>query len=623
MTNEQVIRDFALTGTGKLKDTTAMTTHYTAPLADIRFDLYDLLEVEKLFAKLPGCEGLNRELIDAVLDEAAKFSQTVLAPLNETGDRQGCAFDKASGNVKAPDGFRQAYRQYAEGGWAGLTAPEAYGGQGLPETVGAPVKEMIDSANLAWGTYPLLSHGATEALRVHGEDWQKDAFLKRIVSGEWTGTMCLTEPHCGSDLGLLKTRAEPNVDGSHAVSGTKIFITAGEHDFTDNIVHLVLARLPDAPKGVKGISLFIVPKFKVGKQGKAGERNGVRCGSIEHKMGLKGSATCVLNFDGAQGWLIGEANKGLNAMFTMMNTARLAVGLQGLALSERAYQNALGYARERLQMRSLSGAKFPDKPADPLIVHGDIRRMLLTQKSLIEGGRALGLYAATLVDIQHRSTDENEVKRAEALVSFLTPIIKAMLTENANECTSLALQIYGGHGYIAEQGVEQYARDARITTIYEGTTQIQALDLLGRKIMQQRGEGLQLFLEQLGAFCAQHADDDALRDFVPKLSALAKEWTEATQALGKRALSNPDEIGAAAVDYLFYAGYVALAYSWARSVAAAEASSQSEDFKQAKRLTARFYFDRILPRTRTHLAAMQSGTDSIFAMPDALFGPTS
>jgi alkylation response protein AidB-like acyl-CoA dehydrogenase len=598
----------------------AMTTHYTAPLADIRFDLYDVLEVEKLFATLPGCESLNRELIDAVLDEAAKFSQTVLAPLNVIGDQQGCTFDKSTAEVKAPEGFRQAYRQYVEGGWAGLTAPEDFGGQGLPETIGAPVKEMIDSANLAWGTYPLLSHGATEALRVHGEDWQKDAFLKRIVSGEWTGTMCLTEPHCGSDLGLLKTRAEPSDDGSHAISGTKIFITAGEHDFTDNIVHLVLARLPDAPKGVKGISLFIVPKFKVGKDGAKGERNGVRCGSIEHKMGLKGSATCVLNFDGAQGWLIGEPHKGLNAMFTMMNTARLAVGLQGLALAERAYQNALAYARERLQMRSLSGAKFPEKPADPLIVHGDIRRMLLTQKALIEGGRALGLYAATLVDVHHRSTDPAEMKRAEALVSFLTPIVKALLTENANECTGLALQIYGGHGYIAEHGMEQYARDARITTIYEGTTQIQALDLLGRKIMQQRGDGLQLFLEQLGAFCAQHADDAALKDMVAKLVALTREWSEVTLALGKRAASNPDEVGAAAVDYLFYAGYVALAFAWARSVAAADASSQSEDFKQAKRLTAQFYFDRILPRTRTHLAAIQAGADSIFAMPDASFG---
>ncbi len=597
-----------------------MTTHYTAPLADIRFDLYDVLEVEKLFAKLPGCESLNRELIDAVLDEAARFSQTVLAPLNQIGDQQGCTFDKATAEVKAPEGFRQAYRQYVEGGWAGLTAPEAHGGQGLPETIGAPVKEMIDSANLAWGTYPLLSHGATEALRVHGEDWQKDAFLKRIVSGEWAGTMCLTEPHCGSDLGLLKTHAEPNDDGSHAISGTKIFITAGEHDFTENIVHLVLARLPDAPKGVKGISLFIVPKFKVGRDGTKGDRNGVRCGSIEHKMGLKGSATCVLNFDGAQGWLIGAPNKGLTAMFTMMNTARLAVGLQGLALSERAYQNALAYARERLQMRSLSGAKFPDKPADPLIVHGDIRRMLLTQKALIEGGRALGLYAAMLVDVQHRSSDPAEAKRAEALVSFLTPIVKALLTENANECTSLALQVYGGHGYIAEHGMEQYARDARITTIYEGTTQIQALDLLGRKVMQQRGEGLQLFLQQVGAFCAQHASDEAVKDLVPKLAALHREWGETTLALGKRAASNPDEVGAAAVDYLLYSGYVALAFAWARSVAAADASAQPEDFKQAKRLTARFYFDRILPRTRTHLAALQAGADSIFAMPDALFG---
>lgn len=597
-----------------------MTTNYTAPLADIRFNLYDLLEIEKLFANLPGCEDLNRELIDAVLDEAAKFSQTVLAPLNEIGDQQGCKFSKKTGKVTTPDGFKRAYQQYVDGGWAGLTASEAFGGQGLPETVGAPVKEMIDSANLAWGTYPLLSHGATEALRVHGDAWQQEAFLKPIVSGAWTGTMCLTEAHCGTDLGLLKTRAEPNDDDSYAISGTKIFITSGEHDFTSNIVHLVLARLPDAPKGVKGISLFIVPKVKVGKNGIVGERNTVRCGAIEHKMGLKGSATCVMNFDAAQGWLIGDPNKGLHAMFTMMNTARLAVGLQGLALSQRAYQNALGYARERLQMRALSGAKFPDKPADPLIVHGDVRRMLLTQKSLIEGGRALGLFAATLVDIQHRSQDAGEVKRAEALLSFLTPIVKAMLTENANECTSLALQIYGGHGYIAEQGMEQYARDARITTIYEGTTQIQALDLLGRKIMQRRGEGLQLFLEQAGAFCSQHANDEALKEFLPKLSTLAKEWADITQAIGKRALSNPDEVGAAAVDYLFYSGYVALAYTWARSVVAADASKQSDDFKQAKLLTARFYFARILPRTRTHLAAMQADAESVFAMPDALFG---
>jgi 3-(methylsulfanyl)propanoyl-CoA dehydrogenase len=596
-----------------------MTTRYIAPLADIRFALYDLLDVEKLFERLPGCGGLNRETLDAVFDEAAKFSQAVLAPLNALGDQRGCRFDANTGAVSTPEGFGAAYRQYVEGGWAGLTAPEAFGGQGLPETVGAPVKEMIDSANLAWGTYPLLSHGAIEALRVHGSGWQQEAFLKRIVSGEWTGTMCLTEAHCGSDLGLLKTRAEPRADGSYAISGTKIFITAGEHDFTGNIVHLVLARLPDAPPGVKGISLFVVPKFRVGKDGAKGDRNGLRCGAIEHKMGLKGSATCVMNFEAAEGWLIGEPNRGLHAMFTMMNTARLAVGLQGLALSERAYQNALAYARERLQMRALSGAKFPDKPADPLIVHGDVRRMLLTQKALIEGGRALGLYAATLVDIQHRSRDGGEVERAEALVSFLTPIVKALLTESANECTSLALQVYGGHGYIAEQGMEQYARDARITTIYEGTTGIQALDLLGRKVMQQQGAGLKLFLDEIAGFCQHHVGNAGLAEFVAPLAGIAREWSDLTQAIGKRAVSNADEVGAAAFDYLMYSGYVALAWAWARSVAAADASTQAEDFKLAKRVTARFYFARVLPRTRAHLAAMQAGVDSVFAMPDRLF----
>ncbi len=597
-----------------------MTTHYTAPLADLRFDLYDLLGVEQRYATLPGCEALNRELIDAVLEEAAKFAETVLAPLNEVGDREGCTFDAATGTVTTPTGFKQAYARYVEGGWAGLTAPEAFGGQGLPESIGAPVKELVDSANLAWGTYPLLSHGATEALRVHGEDWQQEVFLKRIVSGEWTGTMCLTEPHCGSDLGLLKTRAQPSADGSYAISGTKIFITAGEHDFTPNIVHLVLARLPDAPAGVKGISLFIVPKFKVSRDGQVREHNAVHCGAIEHKMGLKGSATCVLNFDAAEGWLIGAPNKGLNAMFIMMNTARLAVGLQGLALSERAYQNALGYARERLQMRALSGAKFPDRPADPLIVHGDIRRMLLTQKALIEGGRALGLRAALLVDVQHRASDPAAAHRAEVLVSFLTPIVKALLTENANECTSLALQIYGGHGYIAEQGMEQYARDARITTIYEGTTGIQALDLLGRKVLQQRGAGLELFIGELRAFCTQHAGDTVLAPFIATLASLADEWLATTRALGTRAARNPDEIGTAAFDYLMYSGYVALADAWARSVAAAEASTQSAAFKEAKRRTAQFYFARLLPRTRTHLAAIQANADTVLGMPDALFG---
>ena len=522
--------------------------------------------------------------------------------------------------VTTPQGFPQAYQTYAEGGWVGVGGDPVFGGMGMPKVISAQVEEMVNSANLSFGLYPMLTAGACLSILNHASEELKQQYLPNMYAGVWAGSMCLTEPHAGTDLGIIRTKAEPQADGSYKISGTKIFITGGEHDLTENIIHLVLAKLPDAPAGPKGISLFLVPKVMVNADGSLGEKNSLSCGSIEHKMGIKASATCVMNFDGAEGYLIGQPNKGLNAMFTMMNTARLAVGLQGLALSERAYQNALSYARERLQMRALSGAKFPDKPADPLIVHGDIRRMLLTQKSLIEGGRALGLYAATLVDIQHRSQDAAEAKRAEALVSFLTPIVKALMTEHGNECTSLALQIYGGHGYIAEQGMEQYARDARITTIYEGTTGIQALDLLGRKIMQQHGEGLRLFLEHLAAFCAQHANDAATKDFIPKLSALAKEWAEVTQGLGMRAVSNPDEIGAAAFDYLMYSGYVALAYAWARSVAAAEALSHSEDFKQAKRLTARFYFDRILPRTRTHLAAMQAGADSVLAMPDALFG---
>ena len=522
--------------------------------------------------------------------------------------------------MTTPKGFKQAYDQYIAGGWGGLTAPENYGGQHLPESIGAPLKEMIDSANLSWGTYPLLSHGATEALKQHGEEWQREVFLKPIVEGRWTGTMCLTEAHCGSDLGLLKTKAEPNADGTYRITGTKIFITAGEHDLTENIIHLVLARLPDAPAGTKGISLFIVPKYKTGKSGQMGERNSLACGSIEHKMGIKGSATCVMNFDAAEGWLIGQANRGLMAMFTMMNTARLAVGLQGLALIERAYQNSLDYARNRLQMRALSGAKFPDKPADPLIVHPDIRRMLLTQKAFAEGGRVLGYYAAMLVDLVERSADAEQRKRADELLSFIIPIVKALLTEASVECTNLALQIYGGHGYIHETGIEQFARDSRITTIYEGTTQIQALDLLGRKILQTQGVGLRHFLEEISAFCHDNAQNTALAEFIAPLAIATKEWADLTQEIGKRAMGNPDEIGAAAVDYLYFAGYVALAYFWARSVAAADKVTAGDDFKQSKRSTARFYFARILPRTQTHAALVRASLDTLMAMPDAQFG---
>ncbi|MDH5835583.1 acyl-CoA dehydrogenase C-terminal domain-containing protein [Luteimonas kalidii] len=593
-------------------------SRYSAPLRDIRFALFDLLDVASAFRRL-GFDDASRDTVDAVLDESARFCGTILAPLNRIGDEHGVRFDPSDGSVTTAPGFRDAYTQFAQGGWGGLAAPAEYGGMGLPHVLGMPLEEMIDAANLAWGNFPLLSHGAASALLHHGEEWQREVFLTRLVSGEWTGTMCLTEPHCGTDLGLLKTRAEPNDDGTHSITGTKIFITAGEHDLTPNIVHLVLARLPDAPAGSKGISLFIVPKFQVARDGTQGARNALRCGAVEHKMGIHASATCVMNFDGAQGWLIGQPHKGLAAMFTMMNTARIGVGMQGLGLSERAYQNALRYSRERLQSRALSGAKFPGKPADPIIVQPDVRRMLLTCKALIEGGRALSYHAGLQVDIATRGADDAERKQADDLLGFLTPIVKACLTEWGVECTYHALQCFGGHGYIAEHGMEQLARDARITTLYEGTTGIQALDLMGRKTMQLQGAGLKVFLGLIQAFCGAHADDAALAEFVSPLREKADEWQALTMSIGRRATGDPEEIGAAAYDYLFYSGYVALAYWWARSVAAAETSSQPQAFKDAKRETARFYFARILPRTLAHKAAIDSGPAPLLALDEAAF----
>jgi len=456
-----------------------------------------------------------------------------------------------------------------------------------------------------------LSEGATHALEIHGEEWQRERFMKPIIEGRWTGTMCLTEPQAGSDLGLLKTRAEPAENNAYKITGTKIFISAGEHDLTENIVHLVLARLPDAPAGSRGISLFIVPKFKVNEDGSLGARNTVAAGAIEHKMGIRGSATCVMNFDGAEGFLLGQPNKGLAAMFTMMNAARLSVGVQGLALAERALQNSLNYARERLQSRSLSGAKFPDKAADNLLVQPDVRRMLLTQRAFVEGSRALVLYAALQTDIESRASDEGARKKAGELVAFLIPIAKGVVTELAQECTKEALQIYGGHGYIAENGVEQFVRDARIITLYEGTTGIQAADLLGRKILQLQGVGFKHFLEEISAFCQQHSADAALRTLIGPLAIATKQWGDLTLQLAQRVQANPEELGAAATDYLYYSGYVTLAYLWARSVAAAEASTQSAAFKQAKRDTASFYFARILPRTLMHKAALEAGVETL------------
>ncbi|AND71244.1 acyl-CoA dehydrogenase [Dyella thiooxydans] len=591
-------------------------TLYKAPLDDQRFALFDVLGAEAVLTGLEGGDGHTRDLLDAVLEEAGKLAEQVLAPTNWPGDQEGCHFDKDTHTVTTPKGFKEAFKAFAEGGWAGLTMPEAYGGQALPAVLGTATTELFQSGNLSWSLYPLLSEGACHAMELHGEEWQRELFMSRIVAGDWTGTMCLTEPQAGSDLGLLKTRAEPAGKGLHdattyRITGTKIFISAGEHDLAENIVHLVLARLPDAPAGSRGISMFIVPKFKVNADGSLGERNNAYAGAIEHKMGIKGSATCVMNFDEAEGYLIGQPHKGLMAMFTMMNAARLSVGVQGLALSERALQNSLNYARERLQSRALSGAKFPDKPADNLLVQPDVRRMLLTQRAFVEGSRLLVLYNALQVDVEARAKDEATRQKASELVAFLIPISKALVTELSIECTKEALQIYGGHGYIGENGMEQFARDARITTLYEGTTGIQAADLLGRKILQLQGAGFRHFLEEISAFCQQHSADESLRAMIGPLAVYTKQWGELTMKLAGRIQANPEELGAAANDYLYYSGYITLAYLWAKSVAAADRSSQPEAFKQAKRDTAAFYFARILPRCLMHQAGIEAGVATL------------
>ena len=590
-------------------------TAYKAPLDDLRFTLFDVLDAEKTLTALSGGEAHSRDLFDAVLEEAGRLSEQLLAPTNGPADQEGCHFDKATQTVTTPKGFKEAFKQFADGGWTGLTNPEEYGGQALPAVLGTATTEIFQSGNLAWSLYPLLSEGSTHAMEMHGEEWQRQLYMKPIVEGRWTGTMCLTEPQAGSDLGMIKTRAEPGEkSGEHdtyKISGTKIFISAGEHDLTENIVHLVLARLPDAPAGSRGISMFIVPKFKVNADGSLGERNAVAAGSIEHKMGIHACSTCVMNFDNAEGFLIGKPHKGLAAMFTMMNAARLSVGVQGLALAERALQNSLNYARERLQSRALSGPKFPDKVADNLLVQPDVRRMLLTQRAFVEGSRALLLYTALQTDVEARATDEAVRKKAGELVAFLIPIAKGVVTELAQECTKEALQVYGGHGFIAENGMEQFVRDARIITLYEGTTGIQAADLLGRKILQLQGVGLKHFLEEISAFCQKQSGNEALRSLIGPLAIATKQWGDLTMKLAQRVQTNPEELGAAANDYLFYSGYVAIAYLLAKGVAAAETSTQSEAFKQAKRDTASFYFARLLPRCLTHQAVIEAGIASV------------
>ena len=589
---------------------------YKAPLRDMQFVLNEVLSLEEHYKSLPGCEEATPDMVAAILEEGAKFAERVLSPLNQVGDQQGCQFN--DGEVKTPDGFKEAYEAFVEGGWPSLAHDPEWGGQGLPESLGIVLNEMVGTANWSWSMYPGLSHGAMNTLEAHGTTEQKQTYLTKLVSGQWTGTMCLTEAHCGTDLGMLRTKAEPRDDGSYSITGTKIFISAGEHDLAENIVHIVLARLPDAPAGTKGISLFIVPKFLPDADGNVGERNGVNCGSIEHKMGIHGNATCVMNFDAAQGYLIGPPNKGLNCMFTFMNTARIGTALQGLAHTEWGFQNSLTYARDRLQMRALSGPKAPEKAADPIIVHPAVRNMLLTQKSLAEGGRALIYFAAQQVDRAKLATTDEERQEAEDLLSLLTPIAKAFLTEVGVECASHGLQVFGGHGYIAEWGMEQNLRDARISTIYEGTTQVQALDLLGRKVLMTQGELLKRFTKKIHKFCQSHEGNAEMESYVKSLATSNKEWGDLTLQIGMKAMKDREEVGAAAVEYLMYSGYITLAWLWARQAEVALtklAEGTSEvDFYQAKLKTANFYFARILPRTKTLAEVMLSGSDSLMAM---------
>ncbi|WAF86380.1 acyl-CoA dehydrogenase C-terminal domain-containing protein [Metapseudomonas otitidis] len=587
---------------------------YKAPLRDMRFLTDELFDFPATYTAI-GASDASPDMVAAILEEGAKFCEQVLSPLNRSGDEEECQWK--DGVVTTPKGFKEAFAQYVEGGWNGLSADPTYGGQGLPHSLGLIVSEMVASANQSWAMYPGLTHGAMSAIHAHGSEEQKQTYLTRLTEGRWTGTMCLTEPHCGTDLGIIKTRAVPQADGSYAISGTKIFISAGEHDMSENIVHLVLAKLPDAPAGTKGISLFIVPKFLPRGDG-IGERNAVSCGSIEHKMGIKASATCVMNFDSATGFLIGEANKGLNCMFTMMNHARLGTGMQGLCLGEASYQGAVRYATERLQMRALTGPKAPDKPADPIIVHPDVRRMLLTMRAFNEGNRALAYFTAQQLDIAHGAENAEEREQAENLLAFLTPICKAFMTETGLEATNLGMQVFGGHGYIREWGMEQLVRDCRIAPIYEGTNGIQALDLLGRKVLGSQGKLLMGFTKRVHQFCQAQAEHPQLKAQVAQLADLNRQWGELTQRIGMAAMKNPDEVGAASVDYLMYSGYIVLAYFWLQMAVVArqqlDAGTGEAAFYEAKLLTCDFYFKRLLPRTAAHKAAAEAGSDCLMAL---------
>ncbi len=593
---------------------------YTPPLRDMRFVLHELFGATAQLKALPAHAEIDEDTINAVLEEGGKFAAEVTAPLNLSGDASGCVLDQTTHEVKTPAGFKDAYAQFVAGGWPSLSCDVAYGGQGLPVVLGQCFYEMLNSANQAWTMYPGLSHGAYEALHTHGTAEQKALYLPKLTSGEWTGSMCLTEAHCGTDLGLLRSKAEPQTDGSYKISGQKTFISAGEHDMTANIVHLVLARLPDAPAGSKGISLFIVPKFKVNADGSLGERNAIYCSGLEHKMGIHGNATCQILLEGATGTLVGQPNKGLAAMFVMMNAARLGVGNQSLGLTEVAYQNAAAYARDRIQMRALSGPKAPEQAADPIIVHPDVRKMLLTARAYAEGGRAMSIYTALLIDRMLASDDEQERAECGDLVALLTPIIKAFFTDNGWIATSACMQVFGGHGYIHETGMEQYVRDARINMIYEGTNTIQALDLLGRKVLGDNGAKLKKFGKLIAEFVEEEGTNEAMQEFINPLADLGDKVTKLTTELGMKAFGNADEVGAAAVDYLRVAGHLCFAYFWARMAKVAlERQATGDLFYTAKLATARFYFARLLPETAGLIRTARSGLGPLMALDAALF----
>jgi len=593
---------------------------YKAPVDDVLFLLKDVFHIER-YNNLPGFADAGIDTLAAILAEGGKFCEEVLQPLNRVGDKEGCKRNP-DGSVTTPKGFKEAYKQMAEGGWIGLSADVEYGGQGLPHTVDAAVSEFISAANMAFGMYPGLSKGAYRALSMHGNDVQKKTYLPKLASGEWAGTMNLTEPHCGTDLGLIRTKAAPQPDGSYKISGTKIFISAGEHDLAKNIVHLVLARIEGAPEGVKGISLFVTPKLEINADGTVGEPNGVVCGSIEEKMGIHGNSTCVVNYDDATAWLVGEANRGLNAMFVMMNEARLGVGIQGLALSEVAYQNAAQYAKDRLQGRSISGVKAPDKPADPIIVHPDVRRMLMTIRAFNEAARALMLWTALKGDVALQSGDEKTRQAADDHMGLLTPVIKGVFTDKGFENAVMAQQVFGGHGYIQEHGMEQFVRDARIAMIYEGANGIQALDLVGRKLPKDGGRALMTFFNEVSAFVKENSSDE-MKPYVAPLANALGHLQQASMWFMQNAIGKPDNAGAGSYDFMHLFGLVALGYMWAQIAKAALAQKKNGNGAAArmdgKLVTGKFFMERMLPETAAHLARIQAGAGSIMELPAEAF----